>query len=97
MWWNYRKPKPLRKGAYTLAAKNKAAVLPVFITMSDSDTIDENGFFVQEYTIHICKPIFPKEELSLQENIGYMMNENYSVWQDVYEKTYGIPLKYEED
>lgn len=97
MWWNYRKPKPLRKGAYTLAAKNKAAVLPVFITMSDSDTIDENGFFVQEYTIHICKPIFPKEELSLQENIEYMMNENYSVWQDVYEKTYGIPLKYEED
>lgn len=97
MWWNYRKPKPLRKGAYTLAVKNKRPVLPVFITMQDSDILDSDGFFVQEYTIHICKPIFPKPELSLSENVEYMMNENYSVWKKVYEETYKIPLKYEED
>lgn len=97
MWWNYRKPKPLRKGAYTLAAKNKAAVLPVFITMQDSDTLDPDGFFVQEYTIHIGKPIFPNPELPLAENISSMMNENYLVWKKVYEDVYGIPLKYEGD
>lgn len=97
LWWNYRKPKPLRKGAYTLAAKNGAAVLPVFITMQDSDVIDSDGFFVQEYTIHICAPIFPKKELSVAENIGYMMSENYSAWKQVYESSYHIPLKYEED
>lgn len=97
MWWNYRKPKPLRKGAYTIAAKNGAAILPVFITMQDSDIVDENGFFVQEYTIHICAPIFPKKELSTAENIEFMMSENYSAWKQVYESTYKIPLKYEED
>lgn len=95
LWWNYRKPKPLRKGAYNLAIKNNAAVLPVFITMQDSDVIDSDGFFVQEYTIHICKPIFPNPEISRNENIEFMMNENYSVWKKIYEDTYKIPLTYE--
>ena len=95
LWWNYRKPKPLRKGAYTLAIKNNAAVLPVFITMQDSDIVDSDGFFVQEYMIHICKPIFPNPEISRNENIEFMMNENYSVWKKVYEDTYKIPLRYE--
>lgn len=95
LWWNYRKPKPLRKGAYTLAVKNNAAVLPVFITMQDSDIVDSDGFFVQEYTIHICKPIFPNPEISRNENIEFMMNENYSAWKKVYEDTYKIPLRYE--
>lgn len=95
LWWNYRKPKPLRKGAYTLAVKNNAAVLPVFITMQDSDIVGSDGFFVQEYTIHICKPIFPNPEISRNENIEFMMNENYSAWKKIYEDTYKIPLRYE--
>ena len=95
LWWNYRKPKPLRKGAYTLAIKNNAAVLPVFITMQDSDIVDSDGFFVQEYMIHICKPIFPNPEISRNENIEFMMNENYSAWKKIYEDTYKIPLRYE--
>ena len=94
LWWNYRKPKPLRKGAYSMAAKNNCAILPVFITMEDSDILDSDGFFVQEYLIHIGKPIFPKKELSCKENIEYMMNENYSVWKKIYEDTYKIPLQY---
>lgn len=97
MWWNYRKPKPLRKGAYTIAAKNKAGILPVFITMQDSDIVGPDGFFNQEYTINLCKPIYPQEGKTLQENIEYMMNENYSAWQKVYEDTYKLPLKYKED
>ena len=97
MWWNYRKPKPLRKGAYTLAAKNKVPIVPVFITMKDSDVLDADGFFVQEYTIHIAKPIFPDPALPLAENVSNMMNENYLVWKGIYEDTYGIPLTYEGD
>ena len=33
MWWNYRKPKPLKTGAFTFAAKNKAPVLPCEYTI----------------------------------------------------------------
>jgi len=95
LWWNYRKPKPLKKGAFIFAAKNNVPVIPSFITMEDSDILDSSGFPVQEYTIHVSKPIYPIESFTRNENIEYMMNENYAVWKDIYEHTYKIPLQYE--
>lgn len=94
MWWNYRKPKPLKKGAYTFAAKNHVPVLPCFITMQDSDIMDDDGFPVQEYTIHIAKPIYPDENKSHSENVEYLRMKNYEIWKEIYEKTYQIPLEY---
>ena len=94
MWWNYRKPKPLKKGAYTLAARNGVPVLPCFITMKDSDILGEDGFYVQEYTIHIAPPIYPDPALSAARNVTRMMEENARVWQTIYETEYQIPLEY---
>ena len=68
MWWNYRKPKPLKKGAYTFAVNNQVPVLPCFITMQDSNLLDQDGFPIQEYTIHISKPIYPDASLKHSEN-----------------------------
>ena len=96
-WWNYRKPRPLTSGAFKMAAENNVPVIPFFITMQDSDIVDSDGFFVQEYTVNILKPIFPKEELSVRQNAEFMKNENYSVWKKVYEEFYGIPLVYSEE
>ena len=64
MWWNYRKPRPMQDGAFSLAVRNKVPVVPIFITMEDSDVLDGDGFFVQEYTIHILPAIYPDESLS---------------------------------
>ena len=94
MWWNYKKPKPLKKGGFTFAVRNNVPVLPCFITMEDSDVVDDDGFFVQEYTIHVAPPIYPKEGKSKAENIRNMMQQNFDVWQKIYEETYGIPLQY---
>lgn len=94
MWWNYRKPKPLKSGAYMFAAKNNVPVLPCFITMQDSDIIGEDGFAIQEYTIHVGAPIYPKEENTYRQNIEYMMAENEQIWKHIYETTYQIPLSY---
>ena len=94
MWWNYRKPKPLKDGAFQFASKNNVPVLPCFITMKDSDQLGEDGFYIQEYSIHIGKPIYPHPSLNLRENIQYMKNENYRVWKEIYEETYQIPLVY---
>jgi len=95
MWWNYRKPKPLKKGAFTFAVKAKVPVIPCFITMEDSSVIDTDGFPVQEYTINIGKLIYPVEGFTRGENVEYMMNENYTCWKEIYEHTYRIPLQYE--
>ena len=94
MWWNYRKPKPLKKGAYTFAARNQVPVLPCFITMEDSDILGEDGFFVQEYTIHIAPAIYPEENVSRSENVESMRRKNYEIWKEIYEKTYGEKLVY---
>lgn len=37
--------------SFTFAARNNKSVLPVFITMSDSDVIDAMVFMCQEYTV----------------------------------------------
>ena len=94
MWWNYRKPKPLKTGAYNLAVRSNVPVVPCFITMEDSTEIGADGFPIQELTIHIEKPIYPNQKLSRKENIETMMNDNFEVWKKIYEKTYGITLEY---
>ncbi|MBQ9780572.1 MAG: 1-acyl-sn-glycerol-3-phosphate acyltransferase [Clostridia bacterium] len=94
MWWNYRKPKPLKSGAFMFAAKNQVPVLPCFITMQDSDMIGDDGFPVQEYTIHISKPIYPDDSKTYRENMQIMMAKNAEVWKDIYETEYQIPLAY---
>ena len=94
MWWNYKKPKPLKHGAFKLAAKNNVPVIPIFITMQDSNIIDSDGFPVQEYIVNIAEPIYPDENLSQRENIENMLNKNFKVWKNIYEDFYGIPLEY---
>ena len=96
MWWNYRKPKPMQDGAFLLAVRNKTPIVPIFITMEDSDILDGDGFFVQEYTIHILPAIYPNESLPRAEIKEAMKKENYNAWVKVYEEFYNIPLVYGE-
>ena len=95
MWWNYRKPKPMQDGAFTLAVQNNAPIVPIFITMEDSDVTDPYGFPVQEYTLHILPAIYPDGSLSAIEARSRMKEENYEAFVRVYEDFYGVPLVYE--
>jgi len=94
MWWNYKKPRPLKDGAFRFAAKNGAPVIPFFISMEDSDRNDENGFPIQEYTVHILPPIYPDPSLTVRENSAAMRDRNYQMLKEKYEEVYGIPLTY---
>jgi 1-acyl-sn-glycerol-3-phosphate acyltransferase len=94
MWLYYRKPRPYKDGAYHYAAKHNKPIIPLFITFTDSDTLDEEGLPKQIFNLHIMKPIYPKKELSLKENIEYLRNENARVTKEKYEEFYKIPLTY---
>ena len=94
MWWNYRKPKPLKPGAFKIAVRNNVPVIPIFITMEDSNIIGDDGFPVQEYIVNIAEPIYPDENLSQKENTEKMLNKNYEIWKKIYEDFYKIPLEY---
>ncbi|MBR6935864.1 MAG: 1-acyl-sn-glycerol-3-phosphate acyltransferase [Clostridia bacterium] len=94
MWWNYRKPRPFKRGAFTFAARNNVPLLPCFITMQDSDNYDDDGFRVQEYTVHVCPPLYPDNTKSEKENIRCLMAQNFAAWKEIYEREYGLPLSY---
>ena len=94
LWWNYRKPKPLKSGAFRFASKNNVPIVPIFITMKNSDIIGNDGFPILEYFINIDKPIFPDENLTIKENTENMKNKNSEVWKRIYENFYNTPLEY---
>lgn len=89
MWWNYRKPKPLKPGAFDIAVKNRVPVVPCFITMRDSDRIGADGFPVQEYTPHLGAPIYPDEGLPRTEARKRLMEQTAAFCRNTYEEVYG--------
>lgn len=97
MWYNYEKPRPLKEGAYKYAIKYNVPIVPCFITMTDSNILDEAGFNVKEYTITFSKPIYKDEALNKVEQVKDMMNKNFNVWKNIYEKFYNKKLQYCED
>ncbi|MBP3256064.1 MAG: 1-acyl-sn-glycerol-3-phosphate acyltransferase [Clostridia bacterium] len=94
LWWNYKKPKPLKNGAFKLAARNHVPIIPIFITMEDSDIIGNDGFPVQQYTINISEPIYPEDTLSEGLNAKALKEKNFQIWKNIYEEFYKIPLEY---
>lgn len=94
LWWNYKKPKPLKPGAFKLASRNNVPVLPMFITMEDTDKIGDDGFPIQAYTVNIAEPIYPDKDKNDKENIQWMMEKNFDDWKKIYEDFYKIPLEY---
>ena len=95
MWWNYRKPKPLKPGAFDMALKNHVPVVPCFITMADSDLVGGDGFPVQEYTPHLGAPIWPDETLSRPAAREQLRQKTEDFCRETYETVYGVPLRYE--
>ena len=94
MWWNYRKPKPLKRGAFTFAAKAGVPVIPIFICQEDSNDVGEDGFPIQEMTIFILDPIMPDTTVHPVIASQAIMEANYAAWKKVYEDFYKTKLTY---
>ncbi len=94
MWYNYRKPRPLKVGAFRFAVKNGVPVLPVFITLEDSNRRDGDGLPIQMYTVHYLPPIYPDKSLSVRSDSERMCRENYALWVKTYEEFYKKKLDY---
>ena len=94
MWFNYRKPRPLKPGAFRFAAKYNVPVIPVFIGMKDSENLDDDGYRVQELYVFYMPAIYPDESLSVRENTEAMMEKNYALSVAAYEDFYGEKLTY---
>ncbi|MCR5741923.1 MAG: 1-acyl-sn-glycerol-3-phosphate acyltransferase [Gammaproteobacteria bacterium] len=94
LWPDYKKPRPLKIGAFDLAAKNDVPVCPIFITMEDSPYKNEDGTPVNAWTIHILDPIYPNKDLPMKERKHDMLDRNYEAFKKTYEDTYKEELVY---
>ena len=97
MWYNYRKPRPLKTGAFRFAKKNNVPILPIFITLENTDRYDADGLPIQAYTVHVLPAIHPDDTLTTREDSERMCRENYRLWAEVYEGFYGKKLEYMTD
>lgn len=95
LWWNYRKPRPFKIGAFKFAVNAGVPIIPMFITMEDTDKIGGDGFPVQAYTIHIGECLHADENLSPKENIKMLCEKNYQFYVKTYESFYNTKLKFD--
>ena len=96
MWYNYRKPRPMKLGAFEMAARADVPVVPCFITMEDSEYIGADGCPIQAHTVHVGAPIYPDKSLHRKDRAERMMAETFEFNKRTYESFYGIPLTYGE-
>ncbi len=94
MWWNYRKPRPPKAGAYHYAAKFGVPIIPCFVTMRDTDVPDGTGFPKQQYTVHVMPPLYPDPDRTPRENERAMQAENYRLCCEKYREVYGCEVTY---
>lgn len=94
MWWNYKKPRPFKIGGFKIAYRAGVPVLPMFITMTDDERLDGDGYPIQRMTLHIMPAIYPDTALGEKLGAEKMKDEAYALCKAKYEEVYGIPLTY---
>ncbi len=94
MWFNYRKPRPCKRGAYEFASENNVPVISCFVEIKDKDEDDNEEFREVEYIVHVLKPIYPDKNKSIKENSKWMAITDYEQKKECYEKVYHQKLNY---
>ena len=93
MWYNYKRPRELRDGAYHYAALFGIPVIPTFTEMVTLDgERDADGFLPIKHILHILPPIYPNTSLSVRENRTRMQTIDYILKKKCYEDAYGVKL-----
>ncbi len=94
MWFNYKKPRPPKPGAYYYASKLNVPIISCFVEMCELPEKDNELFNKTRYKIHVLEPIFPNPDKSQRENCRDMQKKDRIQKQEAYEKAYGKPLDY---
>lgn len=92
LWFNYKKPRDAREGAYHYAAEFMKPIIPTFVTMENTEELEENGFYRQRHTLHVMPPIYPDPALTVRENRDKMRALDLELKKRCYEENYKIPL-----
>lgn len=96
MWWNYRKPRKLQRGAYYFAAKQNVPIISTFVEIQSTGKLEKKdpNFYQTRYIVHVLPFILPNPNLPLKERSEEMMQQDYKQKVEAYERTYGKKLNY---
>ena len=94
MWFNYRKPRPAKRGPFYYAARLNVPVVSCFIEMQDLEKMDTKDFHKVKYIVHILDVLYPNKEKSVKENSVLMCETDDRLKKEMYEKVYKKPLDY---
>lgn len=90
LWFNYRKPRPLKKGAYYYAAKFNQPIISTFteIQATSKRELFQRDFYKRKKILHILPTIYPNPDLKIRENMQRMAEIDYRQKKAAYEKYY---------
>ena len=95
MWFNYRKPRPGKRGAFLFAAQFGVPVVPCFVEMQDLPRRIAPHFRDVKLILHILDPIFPDPALTPRENSFHMCKQDDLQKKEAFQQAYGKPLSYD--
>lgn len=97
MWFNYKLPRPCKRGAYQFAHEFDVPVISCFVKMTDTNITDNNEFNIVKYDVFINKVIYPEKNESIKSDSRKMAEVDYETRKKAYEDAYNKKLKYEFD
>ena len=97
MWFNYKLPRPCKRGAYQFAHELDVPVISCFVKMTDANITDNNEFNIVKYDVFITKVIYPEKNESIKSDSRKMAEVDYETRKKAYEDAYNKELKYEFD
>ena len=95
MWFNYRKPRPGKRGAYLFAAEYGVPVIPCFVELRELPQLLTPDFHDVKCILHILDPIFPDPAKTSRQNSFELCEADYLAKKAAYERIYGRPLSYD--
>lgn len=94
MWFNYRKPRPPKDGAYFFASKLNVPIVSCFVEIVDLDEDDSQGFKKVKYILHVLDVLYPDPQKTVRENTEMLSCIDYTLKKNCYETVYGKKLEY---
>lgn len=94
MWFNYRKPRPGKRGAYYYAARCQVPIISCFTEIRELPEMETPDFYQTRYVLHVLKPIYPDPSKPVREDSIRMQEQDYRQRVETYEACYGKKLDY---
>lgn len=95
MWFNYRKPRTAKEGAYHFAAKIGCPIASLFVETVNEREKDTDEFYKVRYVVHFLGFVRPDPAKTTRENRREMCERDFQMKKAAYERIYKKSLTYD--